>query len=119
MAGASYTRDEIAKINAVAKPREARCEILDNTTGEIWQAFEPHSRAWYEQLDLGPDFTPVGYAAAHIDRHWFRRSPELPEGWSLRTITPDEEWVIDLPAPTETYWFDGPVSYQGPVEAPG
>lgn len=44
-------------------------------------------------------------------------SPELPKGWSLRKIELEAEWRIDLPSPTETYWFAGMVSYQGPVEA--
>jgi len=43
-------------------------------------------------------------------------APRLPAGWSLRDIRIDEDWIVELPAPTETYWFEGMVSYQGPIE---
>jgi len=43
-------------------------------------------------------------------------TPRLPEGWSLRDIQIGEDWIVDLPAPTETWWFEGMVSYQGPIE---
>jgi hypothetical protein len=43
-------------------------------------------------------------------------APRLPEGWSLRDIQIGEDWIVDLPAPTETWWFEGMVSYQGPIE---
>jgi hypothetical protein len=44
--------------------------------------------------------------------------PELPEGWSIFEIRLADEWVVDLPAPTETYWFKGARSFQGPVATP-
>ena len=34
------------------------------------------------------------------------------------TISLDEEWIVDLPAPAETWWLEGAASYQGPVEPP-
>jgi hypothetical protein len=42
----------------------------------------------------------------------------LPEGWSLREIRLDAEWLIELPAPTETLWFANGASFQGPVTPP-
>jgi hypothetical protein len=43
--------------------------------------------------------------------------PELPDGWSIRTLQLDAEWIVELPNPTETFWFRGPISYQGPLTA--
>jgi hypothetical protein len=43
-------------------------------------------------------------------------APALPEGWRVRGIKLEEDWIVELPAPTETYWFEGMISYQGPVE---
>ena len=42
----------------------------------------------------------------------------LPDGWAVRIIRIESAWEVDLPAPTETYWFEGPISHQGPVEVP-
>lgn len=42
----------------------------------------------------------------------------LPAGWSLRELTLGAEWVLELPCPTETWWFANGASFQGPVEAP-
>ena len=44
-------------------------------------------------------------------------TPKLPDGWSLRKILLDAEWIVDLPAPADTWWFEGMVSYQGPVSS--
>jgi len=43
-------------------------------------------------------------------------TPQLPSGWDLRDIQLDADWVVELPAPTETYWFEGMISYQGPIQ---
>jgi len=43
-------------------------------------------------------------------------TPRLPEDWKLRDIQVQADWIVDLPAPTETYWFKGMISYQGPIE---
>lgn len=46
--------------------------------------------------------------------------PALPDGWRVRELTLEADWIVDLPAPTETYWFEGMVSYQGPLgDLPG
>lgn len=45
-------------------------------------------------------------------------APELPDGWQVHDVHIDADWVVELPAPTETYWFEGMISYQGPIEDP-
>jgi hypothetical protein len=62
--------------------------------------------------DLGEDFVLV--VAGGQDAP----APELPAGFRLRDVELAEDWLVDLPAPTMTYWFEGLVSYQGPVEVP-
>jgi len=47
-----------------------------------------------------------------------RAGLELPGGGSLRELMLDAEWVVELPCPTETWWFANGASFQGPVEAP-
>jgi hypothetical protein len=47
-----------------------------------------------------------------------RGESEPPPGWELREIALDAEWVVELPAPTETFWLANGASFQGPVEAP-
>lgn len=44
--------------------------------------------------------------------------PALPEGWLVRRLVLEKDWILHMPAPAETYWFDGMISYQGPVNAP-
>ena len=46
-----------------------------------------------------------------------RDGPAPPAGFSQREIELAEEWVIELPAPTETWWLADGSSYQGPVDA--
>ena len=180
--------------NAVVRPREPRCEFLDTATREVWQAFKPVPRDWYDTVELEANLIRVGYASGYFDRAWFRRSPDadrdgpvrtrtidgraffycagppldgatgdpkrmfvdkyhsvafdadrvlpilrdpagraflpmveapagtplpkLPDGWRLIEIRLTEEWIVALPAPTETYWFKGALSFQGPSEIP-
>ena len=80
-------------INSIARPTEARCEIIDTSTREVWQAVEPTPREW-----------------------WDAPAPGLPKGWGLRDISIEREWIVDLPAPAETWWFEGTISYQGPID---
>ena len=44
-------------------------------------------------------------------------TPVLPDGWRVRDVRIGKDWIVELPAPTETYWFEGMVSYQGPIES--
>jgi len=180
--------------NCVHQPREPRCEILDTASRDVWQAFTPVPREWYDAVELEPGLVRVGYGSGFFDRAWFRRSPDadhdgpvrtrlidgrefffcarpplagatgdpprmmvdkhhsvafdagralpmlrdpdgraflpmveapagtpppkLPDGWRFFDLRLTQEWVVDLPSPTETYWFKGMLSFQGPVEVP-
>ena len=179
--------------NEARDVREPRCEILEVATRDVWQGFDPCSRAWYEALALGPGFLKVGWGAGTMDRSWFRRSPgadvdgpvrtrelagraffacarapedvepgpprrmmidkhhsllfaggravdvlttaagaryvqvvtgaadasapDLPDGWRIDTLDLESDWVVELPHPCETLWFEGMVSFQGPLES--
>ena len=41
---------------------------------------------------------------------------ELPDGWQQRTETAAERTIIDLPNPTEAWFFPDGSSFQGPVD---
>jgi hypothetical protein len=43
---------------------------------------------------------------------------DLPAGWRLHEIDLANDWQVELPAPTETWWFANGASFQGPVTAP-
>ena len=194
MAESSPSPEDLARINACHKVRESRCEIVDSSTREVWQDFEPTPRQWYDDLEPAPPLVKVAYGSGNMDRAWFRRSPDgevdgpvrtreidgrrffycatpmgsmsdgvprrlmvdkhhslaydagrtveilttdtgsdyvkvveaaagspppiLPEGWSVRSIELESEWTVHLPAPTETFWFEGSLSYQGPISPP-
>ena len=40
---------------------------------------------------------------------------ELPASWQLRTVQAEKRLVIDLPNPTEAWFFANGSSFQGPV----
>jgi hypothetical protein len=174
--------------------RATRSEILDRSTGQVWQSCEPTTRQWFDALKVDAPLLKLACGSGSMDRMWFRRSPgaeedgppltreiggciffycarpvgapeegpprlmvvdkhhslgydsgrdvefltspggshyvrvvdgvpdgaapELPLGWSLLRRRLEEDWEVDLPTPTETFWFEGMVSYQGPVELP-
>jgi hypothetical protein len=62
--------------------------------------------------DAGEDFVLV------VEGRPGAPSPALPEGFSLGEVALAEDWTVDLPAPAMTYWFEGLISYQGPVALP-
>jgi len=65
--------------------REPRCEIVEVATREVWQGYDPCTRAWYEALDPGEGFVKVGFGAGIMDRSWFRRSPDANVDGPVRT----------------------------------
>lgn len=42
----------------------------------------------------------------------------LPEGWLLRDVLLEEDWVVKLPAPATVFFFPNRDSFQGPIRAP-
>lgn len=45
---------------------------------------------------------------------------DLPDDWSVSQLVLPDDWIVDLPTPTVTYWFSsrGLISYQGPIAIP-
>ena len=103
--------DASEPVSPVPNPRAARGEIIDLQTREVWQDTQPTPRDWWDGLQLeGKDFVPVVEGVPGAP------TPKLPDGWSLRDVRIDADWIVELPAPAETYWFEGQISYQGPIE---
>ena len=65
----------------------------------------------------------VSIATAAGGRHFVRLTENpvqheptpVPDGWSIREVVLDADWLVELPCPTETYWMDRAESYQGPI----
>lgn len=53
----------------------ARAEIIDPTTGQVWQALEACDLETFGQLALPAPFQPIGVGTPAMDEHWFDRSP--------------------------------------------
>jgi len=76
-----------------------------------------HSLLYEAGREVGILTTDSGGEYVHVvDGAPGAPEPALPEGWSIRTLVLDAEWIVDLPAPCETFWFEGMVSYQGPLD---
>ena len=55
--------------------QELHGEVLDPSTGNVWQSLEPINREDYDGLPLEPDWLRVGLGRAAMDEHWFAHSP--------------------------------------------
>lgn len=42
---------------------------------------------------------------------------QLPEGWRLRQVSLDEDWIVRLPHPATVFFFPRGDSFQGPIPA--
>jgi hypothetical protein len=64
-------------VNATAMlgAQELHGEILDPSTGNVWQSLEPITREDYQGLPLEPGWLRVGVGRGAMDEHWFARSP--------------------------------------------
>jgi len=61
---------------------------------------------------------PAGCAFVPLVAARRDRALALPAGWRRREITLDEDWLIELPAPTDTWWVADGSSFQGPGALP-
>jgi hypothetical protein len=64
-----------ANATAMIGARQDHGEVLDRTTGNVWQSLEPISREDYEALPLEPSWLRIGVGSGAMDEHWFARSP--------------------------------------------
>ena len=42
---------------------------------------------------------------------------QLPEGWRLREVSLDKDWIVRLPRPATVFFFPRGDSFQGPIPA--
>lgn len=72
-----------------------------------------------EVLDCGDggDYVPLVREATMAGRKpsATARPRTLPEGWSVRRVTPLQDLVVELPCPTRVTFFTSGDSFQGPV----
>ena len=55
--------------------QELHGEVLDPSTGNVWQSLGPLSRRDYESLPIDSSWIRVGIGTGAMDEHWFARSP--------------------------------------------
>ena len=199
---------DIPEHNILVDCQSPHAELLDLSTGTVWQSHRPISREAYEAMALPASFRKLGLGRGVMDAHYFRRSPgadtdgpvskrdvdghlfihcanppengpesvaeegplllrvdkhhtlifearrevdvmtlpdgreyvqviaaaaeggsllqqtgapadgdlKLPRGWVLRTEKVAERTTVDLPNPTEAFFFANGASFQGPVD---
>jgi hypothetical protein len=101
-------------VNATAMlgAQELHGEILDPSTGNVWQSLEPITREDYHGLPLEPGWLRVGAGIGAMDEHWFARSPGGSEDgpMELREIGGHSFGLCARPAsaPTQPAGSDGP-----------
>jgi hypothetical protein len=64
-----------ANATAMIGAQELHGEILDPSTGNVWQSLEPITREDYQGLPLELGWLRVGIGRGAMDEHWFARSP--------------------------------------------
>jgi hypothetical protein len=64
-----------AHVTPLIGAQELHGEVLDRSTGNVWQSLEPITREDYQALPLEPGWLPVGIGRGAMDEHWFARSP--------------------------------------------
>ncbi|MGI9590747.1 MAG: hypothetical protein ACR2P8_05220, partial [Myxococcota bacterium] len=64
-----------ADATALIGAQELHGEVLDPSTGNVWQSLEPLTREDYEAMPLEPGWVRVGIGRGAMDAHWFARSP--------------------------------------------
>jgi hypothetical protein len=66
---------DIPAHNLLIDCQELHAELLDLTTGEVWQSHAPLTRAEWDALEPPSELRKVGIGAGVMDAHYFRRSP--------------------------------------------
>jgi hypothetical protein len=101
-----------AHATALIGAQQLHGELLDPTTGNVWQSLEPISRADYEALPLEPSWLRIGVGSGAMDEHWFARSPGAREDGPMeqREIGGHRFGLCARPAsaPTQPEGPDGP-----------
>ena len=68
-------------------------------------------------LDMGDgwDYVPQVARASFRPDATTGDAPEMPEGWSVREVTLEDDLLVELPCPARVCFFDTGDSWQGPV----
>lgn len=70
---------EIPVQNVIVDCSQLHAELLDLTTGEVWQTVQPITREAYEAIEPPAKVIKVGIGTGVMDEHYFRRSPGAEE----------------------------------------
>ncbi|MEM9176926.1 MAG: hypothetical protein AAGC67_17020 [Myxococcota bacterium] len=88
-------------------------EILDPTTGQVWQTLAGCGPDALAALDLPAPLQSLGAGTAAMDEHWFDRAPGAAEDGPLETRTiAGHEWghcARPASAPAKPFGEDGPI----------
>ncbi len=64
-----------ANATPLIRAQDLHGEVLDPSTGDVWQSLEPITHEDYRALPLEPGWLRIGIGRAAMDEHWFTRSP--------------------------------------------
>jgi len=64
-----------ATATPLVRAQDLHGEVLDPSTGNVWQSLEPITHEAYQALPLEPGWRRVGIGRAAMNEHWFTRSP--------------------------------------------
>ena len=94
----------------------ARAEIIDPTTGQVWQTLDGCDLEAFGRLDLPAPFQPVGVGTPAMDENWFDRSPGAAENGPMdcRSIAGRRWGYCASPAsgPSKPFGDEGPTEMQ-------
>lgn len=84
---------------------------------------DKHHSMWFragrtiEILDIGDGAAHIPQTAEVEGDVWGERGTRtVPDGWSLREVTLDEDLTVHVGNPAMTHWFGDGSSFQGPVD---
>lgn len=69
------TNETIPDRNLLVDCQAPHAELLDLTTGTVWQSWQSIGYDEWDALELPPKLLKVGIGAGVMDAHYFRRSP--------------------------------------------
>ena len=63
---------------------QPHAEVIDATTGEVWQTLGPCTPEEFAAFDLPEPYRPLGVGCSAMDETWFDRSPGATEDGPMR-----------------------------------
>jgi hypothetical protein len=96
-------------------------EIMETQTRKVFLCQQAVTPAQYRELEPPEGFVKSGLGRSVADVAYFRRSPgapydsQLPEGWSIRSVTLAQDLVAEIPYPARVCFLRDGSSFHGPV----